>query len=260
MAAGSRGVRWPHLGFFAATALLLGAAGAELKNSDRIQNDKQALARLQVYIGGWRGVGQVRRGSNQGAWTEKADWAWKFDGDHAALVFDSPQGKYYRSGRLHGGEKPGSFELIAKRPDGKTEDRFVGGIDGKEQLVLVAAREKSSEAAKDAEAPPDRISLRTVADGDRLLILYERQIAGGDRFTRLAEVGYTRQGSSFAKGSSQPECVVTGGLGTIEVAYKGKTYLVCCTGCRDLFNDDPEGVLADYRERKAQEKAEQEKK
>lgn len=259
MTAGSRGVRWPHLGFLAAAALLLGAAGAELKNSDRVQNDKQALAPLQVYIGGWRGVGQVRRGSNQGAWTEKADWAWKFDGDHAALVFDSPEGKYYRSGRLQGGEKPGEFELLATRPDGQTEDRFVGRIDDKEQLVLVAAHEKTSEQANDAETSPDRISLRTVADGDRLLILYERQLPGGDRFTRLAEVGYTRQGSSFAKGSSQPECVVTGGLGTIEVAYKGKAYLVCCTGCRDLFNDDPEGVLADYRERKEKEKAEQKK-
>jgi len=259
MAAGSRRVRWPHVGFWAATAFLLGAAGAELKNSGRFQNDKQTLAPLQVYVGGWRGVGQIRRGSSQGAWTETADWAWSFDGDRAALVFDSPEGKYYRSGRLQGGEKSGSFELFAKRPDGKTEDHFVGRIDDKEQLVLVAAREKTSEQAKEAEVWPDRVSLRTVADGDRLLMLYERQLPGADRFTRLAEVGYTRQGSSFAKGSSQPECVVTGGLGTIEVTYKGKTYLVCCTGCRDLFNDDPEGVLADYRERKAQEKAEQKK-
>lgn len=247
---------WRYFGLLALAAATLAAADAELRNSDRVQADKLALAPLNVYVGGWRGVGQLRRGSNQGAWTEKADWAWNFDAGRAAIVFQSPEGKYYRSGRLQPGGEPGAFELTALRSDGKTQDRFVGRIDDKEQLVLVANRDEPAPEGKEVSPPPDRISLRTVADGDRLLILYERQ-AGGDRYTRLAEVGYTRQGSSFAKGSSQPECIVTGGLGTIEVSYQGKKYLVCCTGCRDLFNDDPEGVLADYRERKAQEKAEQ---
>lgn len=258
MTAGSLGSHWRRLGLLAAAALLLGAAEANQKNSDRLQSDKQALSPLQVYVGGWRGVGQLRRGSNQGAWTEKADWAWNFEGGRAALAFASPEGKYYRSGRLRAADKPGLFELTAARPDGKAEDRFVGRVDDKQQLVLVAERGQADETAQDA-APADRITLRTVADGDRLLVLYERRLPGADRYARLSEVGFTRQGSSFAKGSSQPECVVTGGLGTIEVQYQGKTYLVCCTGCRDLFNDDPEGVLADYRERKAQEKAEQAK-
>jgi hypothetical protein len=251
--------RRPHLALVMSAFLLLGAAEADPKNSERIASDKQALAPLQVYVGGWKGVGQLRRQSSQGAWTEKADWAWKFDDGRAALVFQSPENKYYVSGRLFAGEKPGSFELRAVRTDGKTEDRFGGAVDDQEQLVLVAQREAAPAAGAAADLP-DRLSIRTVADGDRLLILYERRIAATDRYTRLAEVGYTRQGSSFAKGSSQPECVVTGGLGTIEVQYQGKKYLVCCTGCRDLFNDDPEGVLADYRERKAKEKAERETK
>ena len=45
--------------------------------------------------------------------------------------------------------------------------------------------------------------------------------------------------------------MVTGGLGTIEIEHAGKKYYVCCTGCRDLFQDDPEGVLAEYRERRS---------
>ena len=77
-----------------------------------------------------------------------------------------------------------------------------------------------------------------------------------DVYSRLAEVGATRKGSSFRQGGRRwPECVVTGGLGTIAVEYEGKKYFVCCTGCRDLFNEDPAGVLADYRQRKAEEKA-----
>jgi YHS domain-containing protein len=33
---------------------------------------------------------------------------------------------------------------------------------------------------------------------------------------------------------------VTGGLGTIAVSYKGQTYYVCCGGCKDAFEADPE--------------------
>jgi YHS domain-containing protein len=38
------------------------------------------------------------------------------------------------------------------------------------------------------------------------------------------------------------------------VQYKGKTYYVCCTGCRDAFLDDPEGILEEYAERVAKRK------
>ena len=68
----------------------------------------------------------------------------------------------------------------------------------------------------------------------------------------LGEVGYTRERAAFAAAESYPLCVATEGRGTIQVSYKGKTYWVCCSGCRDLFNDDPESVHA---EAAAREKA-----
>jgi hypothetical protein len=91
-----------------------------------------------------------------------------------------------------------------------------------------------------------------------MVVLYERRL-GDDVYTRLGEVGATRVGSSFAAtAASGPECVVTGGLGTIAVEYQGKKYFVCCSGCRELFDDDPAAVLADYRQRKTEEKAKRE--
>jgi YHS domain-containing protein len=33
---------------------------------------------------------------------------------------------------------------------------------------------------------------------------------------------------------------VSGGAANIAVSYKGKTYYVCCTGCKDEFNANPE--------------------
>jgi hypothetical protein len=222
---------------------------ADAKASDRANptsaDDKASLAALQDYIGVWKGVGQPRRGSTKGAWTEQADWAWKFAGGRAAIAFESPQGKFFKSGELRPGEKPGQFVLIGTLPDGKSQERYIGSLNDEGRLVL--------KAEKPAEGRPAQISFRQVAEGARMLILFEAT-AGSETLARLAEVGYTRQGSGFGQGSTGPECVVTGGYGSIAVQHNGKTYYVCCTGCRDLFNDDPEGVLAEYRERKAKEK------
>ena len=34
--------------------------------------------------------------------------------------------------------------------------------------------------------------------------------------------------------------------GTTAVMYKGKTYYVCCTGCRDEFRDNPEKYIKEF--------------
>jgi hypothetical protein len=231
--------------------LVLIAGGADPHNS--ASRDKRALAPVQAFVGGWRGVGQPKRGSNQGAWTEESQWSWRFEQGRAELVAQILPHKYYAQFRLQAGEKPGQFALLALpvengQPDHQTPPRrFVGALLD-DTLVLTAD--------DPADDRPARISLRLVAGGDRMLLLYEKRVAAGT-FVRLAEVGSTRQGSSFAKAAaSGPECVITGGLGTIAVTHKGQKYFVCCTGCRELFLDDPEKALAEYRQRKAAEKAE----
>jgi hypothetical protein len=227
-----------------------GRSSAEGKSPDKTDSkaadDKSSLAALQDFIGVWKGVGQPRRGSTKGAWTEQADWAWKFDKGRAAIAFESPLGKFFKSGELRPGEKTGEFILIGTLPDGETRERYIGALNDEGRLVL--------QAQQPAEGRPSQISFRQVAEGARMLILFEQAVPGSETLARLAEVGYTRQGSGFGQGTTGPECVVTGGYGSIAVQHNGKTYYVCCTGCRDLFNDDPEAVLADYRERKAKEK------
>ncbi len=227
------------------------AGGAEAQNS--ASHDKRVLAPVQAFVGDWRGVGQPKRGSNQGAWTEESQWTWRFEQGRAELVAQISRGKYYAEFQLQAGEKSGQFVLLALpvqngQPDRQAPPRrFVGALL-EDTLVLTAD--------DPADDRPARISLRLVAGGDRMLVLYEKCVAAGT-FARLAEVGSTRQGSSFAKAAaSGPECIITGGLGTIAVTHKGQKYFVCCTGCRDLFLDDPEKALAEYRQRKAAEKAE----
>ena len=34
------------------------------------------------------------------------------------------------------------------------------------------------------------------------------------------------------------------------VSFGGKTYYVCCTGCRDAFNEDPEKFVKAFEKKK----------
>ena len=207
---------------------------------------KQQLARLQSLVGQWRGVGQPQRGSTKDSWVAEADWAWSFEGG-PSLVAKLPKGKFFSQLRLIPAAAEGHFELLATPASGDEKLQYAGQLDAQDQLVLTALHRP--------EGLPHRISIRFAANGDRLLMLLEKQGATAEQFSRLAEVGYTRQGSGFGKNTTDRECIVTGGLGTIEVTHAGKKYYVCCTGCRDYFNENPEKVLAEFAQRKNAEKA-----
>ena len=237
--------------------LVAAAADGDADGADRIAADRQALGAWQVLVGEWRGVGQPKRGSNRDAWREENAWSWHYVDGRAELVADVTDGRFFKRLQLRPGDKPGQFVLMMTPREGGGEEgstsegkptRFAGGaVDG--ALVLTANEGDG----------PARVTIRTVADGDRLIVLYEKATGGGS-FIRQGEVASTRKGSAFATAAAAGrECVVTGGLGTIAVEHEGRTYYVCCGGCRDLFNDDPAGVLADYRQRKAAERAEKEK-
>jgi hypothetical protein len=236
-----------------AVGLLLAAAPqADADRAERISRDKQALAAVQSYVGAWRGVGQPRRGSNQGAWTEESQWAWHFRDGRAELVATLEGDKYFRTLTLRSGKESGKFVLYAT-PIGVPADGdkmlgqpFSGSVRGG---VLTLS------ADVPAVDIPARSTIRLVAGGDRMLVLYEKQVSEA-AYARLAEIGSTRKGSDFAKtAASGPECIVTGGLGTIALEHEGKKYFVCCGGCREYFEEDPARAIAEYRERKAAEKA-----
>lgn len=222
-------------------AALLAILLVAVLTGDQPSGQQQQLARLQSLVGQWRGVGQPQRGSTKGSWTESADWAWRFGEGGPAIVGRLSDGRYFRDVTITAAGQEGTFVLAAKPVSDGDELRYSGHLD--EQGLLVA------EAQTPREGLPQRLSLRFAANGDRLLVLLEKRTAAGI-FTRLAEVGYTRQGSGFGKVTNQRECIVTGGLGTIEVFHAGKSYYVCCTGCRDYFNENPEKVLAEYAARK----------
>jgi YHS domain-containing protein len=205
---------------------------------------KEKLQPLQDFVGEWKGAGQRERGRTDGGWIEKSHWAWNFSGELPAIAFTSTDAKYLATGTILPGKESGEYQLTIQSPD-KVKSVYVGKLD-KDKLVL--------ESDKPAEGLPARISLRLVAEGKRLVALYEVKSNASDRYVRLAEVGYTRVGSGFGQGSQGPECIVTGGLGTIKVAYNGQTYYVCCTGCKDYFDEDPKRAVEEYLAKKEKEK------
>ena len=195
-------------------------------------------------VGGWRGAGQVRRGSRAGAWQENGIFVWNFDKGNVGIQYDVKEGKHIRSALVTWDPKTESFTMEAVFAD-KTTRKYKGK---QEKSVLVF------ESEPDQKDYVSRVTIRKLNE-KRILVLYETRKASQSFYRRLGEVGYTREGTRLASSDSTgPECVVTGGAGTIAVSHKGKTYYVCCTGCRDAFNDDPEGILAEYRERLAEKK------
>ncbi len=98
---------------------------------------------------------------------------------------------------------------------------------------------------------PDKqqYELKAVAkDGKKVVFLGELK----DDFLVLDfQVACTKEGESLGAEERKVVCVVTGGLGKIPVTYKGQTYYVCCSGCKDAFEENPEKILREFEARKA---------
>jgi hypothetical protein len=220
------------------------------QSSTAFQQQKQALAEFNSLIGNWRGVGMPRRGSRKGAWSETAEWVWRFGKDTVAIDYKIEKGKLLRSARVTYNPDRKLYLLTGTFAD-KTNRSYEGRQQNRKMIF---------------QSKPDNegyIHLLTVTrlNDKRTLVLYQKRRETSRFVTRVAEVGYTRAGTSLAiEGAGEIECIVTGGRGTIPVTYKGEKYYVCCSGCKTAFDDDPEDIIADYKRKLAKRKNDQAKK
>jgi hypothetical protein len=125
-------------------------------------------------------------------------------------------------------------------PD-KEKRIFEGPLD-KKRLLLERTDEKKKEKQR---------LILALFHFNRHVYSYEVKPADRTAFRVVYRVGATKEGVEFAGDEDKPECVVSGGLGTMPVSYKGKTYYVCCSGCRDAFNDEPEKYIKEYESKRA---------
>lgn len=222
--------------------LLLGTTLVAAADTAPARKPKQALKAFNDLIGEWRVTGEpagtpAERRKN--FWTEKAAWEWRFQNDDAWLVATFDSGKHFRSAKLRYVPAKDGYALEATTPTKETRT-FEGTLDDR-KLTL----ERHDEAANEDQ----RLIVR-VLHFNRYLVRYETRPAGKTNYALAWELGCTKEGVPFAYSDDGPECVVSGGLGTIPVTYKGTTYYVCCTGCRDAFKEEPEKYIKEFELRK----------
>jgi YHS domain-containing protein len=218
-------------------------ASAALADPDGATSPRDALKALNVLIGDWKGTGQPQgslRDKQAGFWTEEVVWSWHFKGDDAWFSVKFDKGKHFKSGELRFLPHKDLFRLTLKTT-GDAEQVYEGKLEDK-TLTL----EREDPAAREKQ----RLIL-TILHDNRFLYRVEKKPAGRTSFARVYQVGATKKGVAFAAGDSTPECVVSGGKGTMTVSFKGQTYYVCCSGCRDAFQDDPEKYIKEFNEKKA---------
>jgi hypothetical protein len=203
---------------------------------------KQALQAFNDLIGSWRGTGEpngTREEKLKGFWQEKIAWQWQFKGEDAWLVAAIDKGKHFTKAELRYLPARDAFEVKMVTVD-------------KETLTFEGKLEKKRLTVERID-PKTKLSQRlvfTLLHFNRYLYRYEVKPADHTVFSLVYQVGATKQGVPFAStDDGRPECVVSGGLGTMPVMYKGKTYYVCCTGCRDAFNDSPRKYIREFEAR-----------
>lgn len=197
------------------------------------------LKPLNSLIGDWRGIGQPKRGSRIGAWSEKISCVWDFSTPLPAVTITSDGGLQFQKLVLKWDVKDGKL-LLDQNMEG-TVRRYTGKMpeEWPAKILLTSAPEQNGTTF--------RCTIQQLTD-IRVTLLLEKRTSPTGSFRRIAEVGYTRAGAKLAvAGGNQRKCVVTGGLGTIPVTYEGKTYYVCCSGCRQAFNESPEAIIAEYK-------------
>lgn len=202
-----------------------------------------ALKPLQIVMGKWEGV------FARGGVGESHDWVWDLQTDkkYPALALSAPEGNYFTSARI-------TFDPATDKYKMKTIDaekvvrEFEGGW----------AAEPTDEPGDDGKTLHRRFKLKLTElpgknperweyefaqmNNNRYQMTASRARGTSPRFTQRNVLGAQRSGTSFAQASDDygdRTCVISQGLGTISVSYQGKSYFVCCSGCKAAFEDDP---------------------
>lgn len=199
-----------------------------------------ALQKLNDFVGDWKGTGgpdKPKPDPRDPAWKETISWSWKFQGEDKWLAFQVKDGKQIKAGEVRYRAPQKDYELtLTDAKDQKST--FTGRCDDKGYFTF----ERTDPASGDTQ----QVVMNTAAEGVRFIYRYAVRPKGRSVFNKIWMVSASREGESLGAksgGNKGPECIVTGGLGTITVSYKGKTYYVCCTGCKDAFESNPEKYI-----------------
>lgn len=228
------------------------AGNAPLSGGERRQEILDAMMPLQVMLGSWRGITQRQVGDFKGV--DEPQWVWDFqtDRNQPAMVMTSEGGAWFRELRLTYLADSDKFRMTARGPE--DEQRTFDGQFSEEPVEVPGDDSRPHLTYKlmltqlDADETDDRLQvIFNQQENNRYLLEVYRQ--RGESFRRVDTVSTQREGTSIAASDEdygERKCVISGGLGTIQVSYNGRTFWVCCTGCQAAFEEDPETWIAEF--------------
>lgn len=211
-----------------------------------------ALKPLQILCDEWNAIRQKSVGSQDAG--EDFRWIWdhRTNPKQPALVMSSANGKYFRHLRLSYDPSHTIFQLEMTDPE-DTVRKFTGDFSEPVQETT-SGDNKVQRTYKlqftEVEPQNEKDQWQLVVnqqDNNRYLLEMNRKRSGS--FQRFETISAQRKGTSFALSDSDygdRECVVSGGLGTMQVTFNGKSFWVCCTGCQAAFDDEPARWIAEY--------------
>ncbi len=237
------------------------AATASPAESDQAANREALLSAMmpvQIMLGTWRGITQREIGDFKGI--DQPEWVWDFqtNRDQPAMVMKSSEGPYFREARL-------TYDVVAQvfrltTTDAEQSQRMFEGqftqqpedVQGDDKKLHRTYKLELTEV--DPADPKDQwqVVFNHQENNRYLMELYRKT---GSTFRRFETVATQREGTSFALNDEdygERTCVISGGLGTIQVSYQGKSYWVCCTGCQAAFNEDPATWIAEFEAKQMQ--------
>jgi YHS domain-containing protein len=204
----------------------------------------QAFAPFEYLVGQWKGPGIPKDNAAQQfrGWPETHSWAWIFEkGKPVGLSVTIEGGKFLTKGKLSYDAERKRYRLegTAPKPAGGPVT-FEGNIGADSKRLVL---DRVGPVGKSGKM---RLTLWPNANFIRYTMRLDRQEPGVVQLSPAIEVGLTKKGESLAGGgtaSEGPKCVVTGGAATMTLSYQGQTFNICCTGCRDEFNESPEKYI-----------------
>jgi hypothetical protein len=223
----------------ALAAVLLTVPAPAADPDDEKPSAKESLKALNDFIGTWNGNGGPPRGSTkkETPWSETVSWGWRFKGDDAWLTLKVAKGKYVKSGEMRYLLDKKRYQLTLAD---KNDKKMV--FEGEMAKNGVLSMDRVDPGKKEAQ----RITMTVAGDGARFIYKFSHKPPERTLFTPDYEVACTKEGEALGAKEKKNKCVVSGGVGTIPVMFGGKTYFVCCTGCRDAFNDNPEKFIKEF--------------
>jgi len=220
-------------------APILGLPQLRADDAEAPASAKEALQALNEYIGQWKGTGDVERAKagSKTFWTESVSWEWRFKKDDAWLALTIQKGKLFKGGELRYLTDKQKYQLTLT--DLKDKKLVFDGALKNGLLIL--------ERTDDDKKETQQISMNVAGDGVRFNYWYKTKPTSKKVYDKGYLVACNKEGDSLGGKSEGKECPVSGGLGRIAVTFKGETFYVCCTGCRDAFNENPEKYVKEFK-------------